>query len=50
MENLGLLKQAGFLLRAEHVGSDVYRKVELNLKSGDVFVTADNRRINLRTA
>ena len=45
-----LLKQAGFLLRAEHVGSDVYRKVELNLKSGDVFVTADNRRINLRTA
>ena len=43
------LKQAGFLVRAEHIGSDVYRKVELNLKSGDVLVTADNKRINLRT-
>lgn len=43
-----LLKQAGFLVRAEHIGSDVHRKVELNL-SGDVLVTADNKRINLRT-
>ena len=45
----GLLKQAGFLIRAEHVGMDGYRKLELNLKSGDVMVTFANKSINLRT-
>jgi chemotaxis protein CheD len=46
----GLLKQAGFLIRAEHVGMEGYRKLELDLKSGDAVVTFANKRINLRTA
>lgn len=44
-----LLTQAGFLIRAEHLGREGYRKVELDLKSGDLFVTFANQRINLRT-
>ena len=44
-----LLTQAGFLIRAEHVGREGYRKVELDLKSGDVVVTFANKKINLRS-
>ena len=41
------LKQAGFLIRAEHVGLNNYRKVELDLSSGIVTVTVANKHINL---
>ena len=45
-----LLNQAGFLIRAEHVGREGDRKVELDLRSGYVIVTYANNSINLRTA
>lgn len=41
------LQKAGFLIRAEHIGKDFYRKVELDLESGVVTVIFGNRRINL---
>ena len=41
------LKQAGFTIRAEHVGKDYYRKVELDLRSGEVTVAFANKRVNL---
>ena len=41
------LKRAGFPIRAEHVGMEDYRKVELDLTSGDVTVTFSNKRFNL---
>lgn len=44
-----LLKQAGFLIRAEHVGMNDYRKVELDLNSGDVTVVCASRRVRLST-
>lgn len=43
------LKQAGFLLRAEHVGQEDYRKVEIDLKTGEVNVTYRNQRVNIST-
>lgn len=43
------LKQAGFILSAEHVGRDAHRKVAINLSSGLVTVTFDNRPIQLST-
>jgi chemotaxis protein CheD len=41
------LKQAGFLIRNEHVGRECYRKVTLDVKTGAVVVTFNNRTINL---
>lgn len=41
------LKQAGFILSAEHVGLDAHRKVAIQLSSGLVTVTFDNRHIQL---
>ena len=43
------LKTAGFMIRAEHVGLDGYRKVELDLQSGAVSVWFANKRIALST-
>lgn len=41
------LKKAGFRIRAEHVGQDHHRKVELDLMTGLVTVTCNNRQIHL---
>jgi len=41
------LKRHGFLVRAEHVGADYHRKVELDLTTGVVTVVCNNARINL---
>lgn len=41
------LQQAGFPIRAEHVGLEHHRKVELDLVTGVVSVTCNNKKINL---
>jgi len=41
------LKQAGFRLRSEHVGEQDYRKVEIDLTSGNVTVVYRNQRLPL---
>jgi chemotaxis protein CheD len=41
------LKAAGFQVRAEHVLGDKYRKVELDLNSGEVAVTVNQQLIKL---
>ncbi len=38
-----LLKEAGFVLRAEHVGTEHHRKVELDLQTGAVNVVCNNK-------
>lgn len=43
------LKAAGFLIRAEDVGQDGYRKVELDLNTGAVNVMFGNQRRTLST-
>ena len=44
------LQQAGFVITAQHVGKEGYRKVALDLRSGEIVVTVANNRITLRRA
>lgn len=41
------LQKAGFIVRAEHVGRDGHRKVDIDLSNGVVTVIYGNKRINL---
>lgn len=41
------LKQAGFLIRAQHVGKEGHRKVDIDLTTGTVTVHYTNQRITL---